>query len=205
MAISRRSTPEVIFRNLGTPVPPMSQSELDIRASELIEMIPGQQQSNILLRGYVAEELARLDDQIELVNALAERDLARDVDHAMIAAEPRGQATPGVFHGPAPILRRGPAQLVAHAEPAPAAPGRGPTAGTGPEKSPARSGPAATDGRTAGRYGTGGFRVEDSGLGLGDSGSGSVTTEAQVAVATDAASRDREPRVEATSRASPDD
>jgi hypothetical protein len=195
--------PEVIFRSLGTPVPPMSQVELDIRARELIEMIPGQQQSNILLRGYVAEELARLDEQIELVNALAERDLARDVDHAMIALNPEGKQLLGYVTAQRQSYDAARRQLVSMQNPRQPRPGRGPSPGAGPEKSPDRTGPAAATVAEPTTSPSVAMAPEGSGvgawgLGLGDSGLGSATTEIQVAVATEAASRDRDSLVEAT-------
>ena len=87
--------PAVILGNTGIPSFLMGTDELHARASALARSLPGLRQSLELLRGYVAEELARLEEHIEFITEVSQRDRELDIAAAEIPLTPEGKQLTG--------------------------------------------------------------------------------------------------------------
>ena len=87
--------PADMLRNTGRPSSPMVVAELDARAKELIRSLPDARRSLVLLRGYVAEELARIDEHLALITEFSERQRALSVAASEIPLTPAGKQLTG--------------------------------------------------------------------------------------------------------------
>jgi hypothetical protein len=163
-----QATPEQIGACLGGKKPAvMSQVECDIRINELKESLPSQAEGTALVKEYLAAEIARLDALLPEVEALAERNLALDVEAARSDSSIDGtrlssqiQAADRSYHSALrqvrwlqnPSSRRGPGRPPKNGKP-PDGPG-----GSAPDTTAARpesaGAPPAQDVTAAGNPGT---------------------------------------------------
>jgi len=178
-----------IIDNTGIPKARMSPKELDVRVAAVIESIPDRRRARRLMLGYIAEELAKLNDHIAFVTDVAEHNRACDVQAAEIALNADGKQLLGYVTTQRQSYDAALRRLDALRNPRRPGPGRGPGSGSGKAKGQTRTEPpAATVATKAADV------VETPAI---------VTTDAEAAVVPEAARSDCEPRVEATTESPP--
>src|SRR5262249_44242546 len=74
----------------GIPVQWMSRNEFDIRVKEMIHCPPPKDEAHALLVSYVAEEIGRLEELLETLEPLAERNRALEAQQARVDTTAEG-------------------------------------------------------------------------------------------------------------------
>ena len=116
----------------------MTAAEFTTRLQELGRMIPDGEKANLALRAHLAEELAKLKEHRELVEALSERNLERDVNQTRIALTPAGKQLEGYVTSQRQSFDSSLRRLAAMQDPRrPRPPGRTPKPDPGDGGSPA--------------------------------------------------------------------
>jgi hypothetical protein len=141
MVYGTAATPEQVARMLGGEPPEgMSHAEFDLRVERMVRSLPSKAEAHAQLIASIDEEIRRLEDQLQVVEPLAERNraLAAKAARAEVTAEGArlGQQILASYRGSDAALRRlealqnprqpGPGRGPKKAEPAPAAPAPAP-------------------------------------------------------------------------------